>query len=544
MDANAETKSGILGELDPSLIRAQLKKILNSAQFSDTTRLKRFLEHLVRETLEGRGDQIKGYSLGVDVFDKSEDFDSQADTIVRVQAKKLRMRLMLYYASEGANDPVRIEIPKGQYTPVFTLAVDPFPNEGEQELGSGVTMGDRISIAVMPLENVSGDPSQEGQATALTEDISAALSKFRELRIISRTLTAKYTAAGKCPISAGASLSARYLLGGAYGRLSGKLRAVINLICAETGEQLFSEVFHRDADDNTLFEVHDDVAARAATKIADRHGFLHRLDAEQRRESKTLNAFQASLRATEYWRAPSVEAHERIREQLEIAVRDEPTYAAAWGMLSMVYGDDARFGFRSDPNPSTLAQALEAAERSIQLDPLNATGLYAMSLAQFHVGNIPAYKDMAKRAVAANSNFSDMLADLSMTQAMVGELASARELNRRAFELCPDPPGWFHTTTFVIHFTTGEYDEALEASRRIGGAFWASPTFCNALALSALGSFEEANEQLQLFLEKWSDLDAFLQLHFKLWNVPPFLCERVTDLLGQLPAGQSALNKS
>ena len=544
MDVNADIQSVILGPLDPGLIRTQVKKILNSAQFSDTTRLKRFLEYVVTETLEGRGDQIKGYSLGVDVFDKSEDFDAQSDTIVRVQAKKLRMRLSLYYASEGANDSVRIDIPKGQYKPVFTPAFDPFTRGSGHEPDSSKTAGDRISIAVMPLENVSGDPSQNGQATALTEDITAALSRFRELRIISRTLTAKYTAAGKSPFSKGTNLSARYLIGGTYGRLGSKLRAVVNLICAETGEQLLAEVVHRDADKNTLFEVHDDVAARVAAKVADRHGFLHRLGAEQRRESSTLNAFQASLRATEYWRAPSTEAHERIREQLEIAVREEPTYAAAWGMLSMVYGDDARFGFRSDPDPSTLAQALEAAERSIQLDPLNAIGLYAMSLAQFHVGNIPAYKDMAKRAVAANSNFSDMLADLSITQAMVGELASAREFNRRALELCPDPPGWFHTTTFVIHFTAEEYDEALAASRRIGSGFWAGPTFCSTLALSALGSTDEANAQLQLFLEDWADLNAFLKLHCKMWNIPALLRERIYDLLGQLPAGQFALNKS
>ena len=85
-------------------------------------RLKRFLEFIVTETLESRGDQLKEYPIGTEVFEKDSSFDSRTDPIVRVQARRLRARLNLYYAQEGAGSPVVIHVPKGSYTPVFLPA--------------------------------------------------------------------------------------------------------------------------------------------------------------------------------------------------------------------------------------------------------------------------------------------------------------------------------------------------------------------------------------------------------------------------------------
>ena len=108
--------------LDRRTIEAHLARVVESAQFADTTRLKRFLTHIVTEALAGRSEKLKGYPLGVDVFDKPYDFNPGTDTIVRVQASKLRARLEAYYAQEGSRDAVRIRLPKGRYVPVFEIA--------------------------------------------------------------------------------------------------------------------------------------------------------------------------------------------------------------------------------------------------------------------------------------------------------------------------------------------------------------------------------------------------------------------------------------
>ena len=100
-------------------VRQQLDRILNSKTFQQVQRLKRFVSFVVLETKDGRGDQLKEFVVGVQVFDKESSFDPRNDPIVRVQARRLRTRLATYYLEEGQNDEILIELPKGGYAAVF-----------------------------------------------------------------------------------------------------------------------------------------------------------------------------------------------------------------------------------------------------------------------------------------------------------------------------------------------------------------------------------------------------------------------------------------
>jgi len=75
------------------------------------------LEYIVNEALAGRGERLKGYNVALAVFDRAETFDSNIDPIVRLEAGRLRDRLREYYETDGQNDPIRIDLPKGSYTP-------------------------------------------------------------------------------------------------------------------------------------------------------------------------------------------------------------------------------------------------------------------------------------------------------------------------------------------------------------------------------------------------------------------------------------------
>lgn len=100
-------------------VRAHLETLLSSRVFARSERLSRLLRYLVEKTLEGRADELKEYVLGVEVFDKGPSFDPSTDTIVRVQARRLRQRLEEYYAGEGRREPVRINLSPGSYVPSF-----------------------------------------------------------------------------------------------------------------------------------------------------------------------------------------------------------------------------------------------------------------------------------------------------------------------------------------------------------------------------------------------------------------------------------------
>ena len=104
-------------ESDQKAVREQLGRILKSGPFLHAPRRHRFLEYIVNETLAGRGERLKGYSIAQEVFDRSDAFDPNVDPIVRVEAARVREKLREYYEADGRRDPIRIDLPKGSYTP-------------------------------------------------------------------------------------------------------------------------------------------------------------------------------------------------------------------------------------------------------------------------------------------------------------------------------------------------------------------------------------------------------------------------------------------
>jgi hypothetical protein len=105
-------------DLTPSLVRLQLERIVHSAVLAKSTRLTAFLRYVVEQTLAGQGGNLKEQVLALELYGRTSDFDSGLDSIVRVDARRLRDRLREYYA-ESTGDPVIISLPKGTYVPVF-----------------------------------------------------------------------------------------------------------------------------------------------------------------------------------------------------------------------------------------------------------------------------------------------------------------------------------------------------------------------------------------------------------------------------------------
>ena len=112
-------KSAVIspGKISDKTVRQQLTRILVSKTFSQVDRLKRFVDFIVSETVEGRGGDLKEYVIGVQVFGKEASFDPRTDPIVRVQARRLRARLARSYLDEGNSDEVVVDLPKGGYAP-------------------------------------------------------------------------------------------------------------------------------------------------------------------------------------------------------------------------------------------------------------------------------------------------------------------------------------------------------------------------------------------------------------------------------------------
>src|SRR6202023_2793083 len=108
-------------EISAESIRAALEKILASPGFANADRISRFLRYTVEETLNGQTDKLKESLLGIDVFGRKPSYDPRVDAVVRTEAVKLRARLRDYYESEGREDEIVIDLPKGGYIPAFRI---------------------------------------------------------------------------------------------------------------------------------------------------------------------------------------------------------------------------------------------------------------------------------------------------------------------------------------------------------------------------------------------------------------------------------------
>lgn len=110
-----------LGGPTPQDIQKQLQKIIHAKAFRHATALQRLLQYLISKAIEDPFVDIKEYTIGTEVFDRGVDYDPQSDTIVRVQIHRLRLKVKEYYETDGINDPILVEIPKGHYIPAFEL---------------------------------------------------------------------------------------------------------------------------------------------------------------------------------------------------------------------------------------------------------------------------------------------------------------------------------------------------------------------------------------------------------------------------------------
>lgn len=254
-------------------IRSQLDRILASQTLGGSDQLKRLLGLVVERSLSGRSELVKEYNLGLEVFHRPPDYDPKVDPIVRVQARRLRSKLDEYYASEGANDPILIQIPKGAYVPIFgprdsvRPEVAPMPAKLTRRpsrrfalAGLGVAvlvltilwMKDHTSsesmdsdrgVAVLPLEMFTEGGKQGHIAEQVGEVLTTELAKSKQLRVLSRTTASKYRNTRLSLPEIAQSLRVRWIVEGGVG-MAGS-RAYVKLRCVDslTDRKIWADVF-------------------------------------------------------------------------------------------------------------------------------------------------------------------------------------------------------------------------------------------------------------------------------------------------------------
>ena len=236
----------------------------------------------------------------------------------------------------------------------------------------------RLSIAVLPFVNMSGDAEQEYFADGISEDTITALSKLPQLFVIARNSSFTFKGRNVNVQEVGQNLGVRYVLEGSVRKSGNRVRITAQLIDAATGGHLWAERFDRDLTD--IFAVQDDVTQHIIGALR-----LNLTQADQQRlvteQTDNLEAYDCFLRGRELlWRFTR-EQNNRARELLQSAIQLDPKFSSAYALLAMTHGLDYMNRWSSSTSAST-EHAEEFATHAVALDDSNPRAHWALGISQ------------------------------------------------------------------------------------------------------------------------------------------------------------------
>lgn len=303
-----------------------------------------------------------------------------------------------------------------------------------------LTLPDKPSIAVLPFQNMSGDPEQEYFTDGITEDIITELSRFRSLFVIARNSAFSYKGRSPDVRQVGRELGVRYVLEGSIRRSSNRIRVTGQLIDTFTGNHIWAERYDRVLED--IFAVQEEVTTAIVAAIAPQIDTTE-LSRAARRRPENLTAYEIALRA---W-AHAWEANDKSdRELLDRAVLEakealaiDPNSVLALHALACAHGFALFLNLSENPGAS-LQEGRSASERAIELDSGNPLGYALRGVSVYLSLQFERYLDAAadaRRAHEMNPNDTFILLMLSHLEIAVNEPQRAIEHGASILRLSP-----------------------------------------------------------------------------------------------------------
>jgi TolB-like protein/Tfp pilus assembly protein PilF len=502
------------------------------------------LQFVVHETQAGHADRIKAYSIAVDVFDRDASFDPLLDPVVRIQAGRIRNCLAAYYLTEGADDPIEIQIPKGTYVPRF-IARKPIDAKRVQHwaplpgpvplppkpqgikgpraafaaalvatmsalllllLGRETTVPLPLSTADKPSANIRGPsllvlPFAAGTGTpglgvfaeGFADDLIGALLPFKNVLVFG----ADSTSAPHAPKS---KAKVDYMLKGSISVVSNQIQLNATLVSAKSGRYIWSNNFQGDFSASDPIELRHDIARKIARALLQSDGAIYREEVQiaATRAAKSLSSYECMLRARQYWQDYSLDLRLQVLSCLERAIRIDPSYADARAALAMVYLDPGQFSLKSDPD--AIAAGLRMARGAAALAPDNPMPLQALGLAHW-VRREPQLSISAyEQALALNPNDSDIRADLGQRYSLVGNWEKGIPLMQEALARNPAQSSWYRLIVALFHYVHERYDQALLEAQKVDMPEVAIPHAVRAMIYAQMNRAQAAQMEVQEIL--------------------------------------------
>lgn len=459
--------------VDAALVRRHLEKILAAPEFANASRLQQFLAFVVDEKLNG-AETIKETALAIHVFNRRPSFDPSGDSVVRVAAGNLRVRLRDYYLSTGRDDAVVIELPKGSYVPLFRAQTveGGVPARGGTRIGWKTIAGIAAimlfacaaaywfartrtnqafsSIAVLPFLNLSNNPDNEYLTDGFVEEVTSGLAQVDGLQVVARSSAFQFRGRSPDIRTAGRQLGVETILEGSVHTVGGKLRISAQLVKVADGFHIWSRTWEGDAAD--IFTIQDDLIRSVA-------GVLRHPSAGRNNPPRDLEAYDLYLKGLYFKDRVTAPDLQKSVSYLQQSTARDPRYAPAWAALGFAEAEIAYHAVQ--PEPETITRARAAATRALELDDTLADAHAVLAwIRYFYDWNWVESERGLRRAVLLNPNSSWAHDWYSQELLSTGRFEEAVNEARRALVL--DPLNFrVSTNVGVMLYCAHRYDEAI-----------------------------------------------------------------------------------
>ena len=366
---------------------------------------------------------------------------------------------------------------------------------------------EKPSIAVLPFDNMSGDPKQDYLGDGISENIITALSYIPEMFVIARNSSFSYKGTAAKIQQVSEELGVRYVLEGSVLKSGDKVRITAQLIDALTGGHMWSERYDRDLKD--LFSLLDEItqAVTVSLQVELTHGEQARISFGS---TRNFEAWGYAVKGMSIFYKFGKEDMARSRKLFEKAVEIDPDYAFPVGMLAWTHKIDAQFGY-TDSKDSALKLSAELANKSLAMNDKNPMVHSLLSHIHLIHGDHEKAIQEGEKAVASGPNVAGAYMLFGEVLIYSGHFEEAVKMCETAMRLHPHAPLFYLTHTLYAYYWVGRYNESLtlaekhiEKSRKAGftiGVVWA--LMGSIMVKIKLGRLSEARQDTDEILNIW-----------------------------------------
>ncbi|MDW5290589.1 hypothetical protein [Formosa sp. PL04] len=540
--SNNSVENHITPNYSKKEILQELDRILSSKPFSKSAVLTKFLKFIVEETLEGHTQNLKEYTIAVSALGKSADFDPQSNATVRINAGRLRRLLHTYYAGPGSIDPMKIEVVKGTYVPMFRShlvkpkTVITGKSEPMAQTKPLTFSRSKLTLAILPFRNLLPDDEYQFFVDGFGEELTRIFSASEEIAVVAHFSTLKYATHIEDIRIVGADLGVHYVIVGSVKRSATKIRVNVGLVETMNGMQIWAKEYTHDLEKDKTIDIQDQINDDVFAILSGQYGLIisdtvRLVEGDMKQDLQTFDAvLWFNLTQITHSEADCI----LCRKALEKALLHDPNNV----MCLIILGDLNLFtyslGYKTVDDPVT--EAISLLDKALSIAPRSQFGNITRGWANVYLGKKNEASEALKYSMELGPLSPSVKSTLGFAFTCLGEYLLGLNLLQESLSLNPYCPWWCYLGFFFSYYHSGEYEEALCYAQKMNASddIYMIPLMMTA-AKGQLSMIADAKPEVDLLHENFSETLSNLKTYLSSFLLDDALID--TIILGARKAG-------